>query len=435
MKYIKFFVIAIVSILLLSLNACSSDSKVLQKPKILSITNGQSIQSAIDKSKPGDLVLIEPGKYSGSIVIKTKDITLRGLDRNSVIIDGSYEQDNGIIVASDGVRIENLTVQKFRDNGVLIQGGYEYPNNISTKNPKKTSNISSAIERFSVQYINANSNGISGISSSLAKNGVIENTFTYANAKAGIYIGQCKPCNIDVDNNYATFNGLGFQGENSASELYVYQNEFTNNQSGIYLLNDSNNKEVFQGNTVIAANLVSNNNNEDAPNINPDIFGYGVVIAGGTSNSIVGNSIIDHIVGGIILTSQKDFLPMNNKISENFIGKQKKNLVGNGAIDIQYFISGRPNVMSLGNCFKDNTFGSSNIEKIESVLTCQGATPGPFAASFRPKSKTKTPPVYSSINLSEITEPQMPGDLKQLPKQIVKILSPDLTLLKVPTSK
>ena len=186
MKYIKFFVIAIVSILLLSLNACSSDSKVLQKPKILSITNGQSIQSAIDKSKPGDLVLIEPGKYSGSIVIKTKDITLRGLDRNSVIIDGSYEQDNGIIVASDGVRIENLTVQKFRDNGVLIQGGYEYPNNISTKNPKKTSNISSAIERFSVQYINANSNGISGISSSLAKNGVIENTFTYANAKAGI---------------------------------------------------------------------------------------------------------------------------------------------------------------------------------------------------------------------------------------------------------
>ena len=116
------------------------------------------------------------------------------------------------------------------------------------------------------------------------------------------------------DNNYATFNGLGFQGENSASELYVYQNEFTNNQSGIYLLNDSNNKEVFQGNTVIAANLVSNNNNEDAPNINPDIFGYGVVIAGGTSNSIVGNSIIDHIVGGIILTSQKDFLPMNNKI-------------------------------------------------------------------------------------------------------------------------
>ena len=315
MKYIKFFVIAIVSILLLSLNACSSDSKVLQKPKILSITNGQSIQSAIDKSKPGDLVLIEPGKYSGSIVIKTKDITLRGLDRNSVIIDGSYEQDNGIIVASDGVRIENLTVQKFRDNGVLIQGGYEYPNNISTKNPKKTSNISSAIERFSVQYINANSNGISGISSSLAKNGVIENTFTYANAKAGIYIGQCKPCNIDVDNNYATFNGLGFQGENSASELYVYQNEFTNNQSGIYLLNDSNNKEVFQGNTVIAANLVSNNNNEDAPNINPDIFGYGVVIAGGTSNSIVGNSIIDHIVGGIILTSQKDFLPKSLCIS------------------------------------------------------------------------------------------------------------------------
>jgi parallel beta-helix repeat protein len=405
--------------------ACSSTDKKVYVPKVLEVKSGESIQTVVNKAKEGDLVLVEPGTYGGSIVIQTKDITLRGKDRNTVIIEGRFEQDNGIIVAADGVRIENLTVQKFRSNGVLVQGGYDSANSPGANGSGAiTTSGTSTLKRYSVQYVNALANGLYGIYAFSAQEGVIANTFTYANADAGIYIGQCKPCNADVNDNYAQFNGLGLQGANASDALYVYQNIFENNRTGIHFLSETQEKKAPQEKVIISANLIHNNNNEDAPTTTPDIFGYGIVVAGGGANSILSNTVSNHSVGGIVLTNQGDYLPSNNKV----VG----NLLIEDAIDLQYFISGRPDVMSLGNCFEKNTFGSSNIEGIESKLLCEGAEPGPFTASYRPKGKTKEPPIYSEVALPVVNEIQMPGDLKEIPKKIKKILVPDLSLVKVP---
>lgn len=427
MKLFRIFFIAI--ILTLVFSACSSDSSSSADAKVLTVKSGESIQKVINKAKAGDLVLVEAGTYEGSIVIQTKDITLRGLDRNAVVIDGKYSVDDGIVVAADGVRVENLTVQKFRTNGILIYGGY------ATKNNTNEDVKAHVVKRFGVQYVNANANGQYGVYAFASQNGVISSTYTYANADAGIYVGQCKPCNIDVNDNFASFNGLGFQGANASDELYLYQNEFSNNRTGIHLLSETKEQKAPQEKVTISSNLVKSNNNEDAPTTTPDIFGYGIVVAGGGANQILSNSVIDHIVGGIIITSQGDFLPQDNKVAGNTISKVNEKNVGNGAIDLQYFIPGRPDVMSSGNCFENNSFGSANIERIEMVLPCEGAAPGPFAASFRPKGKTKEPPLYSDVTLPELKEEQLPGNLKVIPKKIVKILAPDLSLAQVPVGR
>ena len=77
------------------------------------------IQDAVDSANTGDLVLIGPGVYNESVTVTTSFITLRGTDRNKVIIDGEFMSENGIqIYETDGVTVENLSVRNFTLNGV-----------------------------------------------------------------------------------------------------------------------------------------------------------------------------------------------------------------------------------------------------------------------------------------------------------------------------
>ena len=49
-----------------------------------------TIQDAVDSANTGDLVLISPGVYNESVTVTTSYLTLRGTDRNKVIIDGEF---------------------------------------------------------------------------------------------------------------------------------------------------------------------------------------------------------------------------------------------------------------------------------------------------------------------------------------------------------
>ena len=66
----------------------------------------------------GDWVLIEPGVYDEEVGVASahSGIWIRGMNRNTVIVDGQHKAGNGIEVdkASD-VWIENLTVRNFDD--------------------------------------------------------------------------------------------------------------------------------------------------------------------------------------------------------------------------------------------------------------------------------------------------------------------------------
>ena len=78
-----------------------------------------TIQSAVDAAKPGNLILINNGVYNETITVTTPYLTIRGRDRNNVIIDGEFMRENGInVYDTDGVSVENLSVRNFSLNGV-----------------------------------------------------------------------------------------------------------------------------------------------------------------------------------------------------------------------------------------------------------------------------------------------------------------------------
>ena len=60
------------------------------------LLDGPTIQAAVDAAAPGALILIKPGTYNEAVQVKTDNLTIRGLDRNTVVLDGKLELENGI---------------------------------------------------------------------------------------------------------------------------------------------------------------------------------------------------------------------------------------------------------------------------------------------------------------------------------------------------
>ena len=70
-----------------------------------------------------------PLKSAGaeSVTVTTPYLTIRGEDRNRVILDGEFMLENGIqIYDTNGVSVENLTVRNFSLNGVYWNGSLGY---------------------------------------------------------------------------------------------------------------------------------------------------------------------------------------------------------------------------------------------------------------------------------------------------------------------
>ena len=68
-----------------------------------------TIQEAVDAAAPGALILIAEGTYQEAVQVETDDLTIRGLDRNKVVLDGNFELDNGIrVLGAKGVAVENM---------------------------------------------------------------------------------------------------------------------------------------------------------------------------------------------------------------------------------------------------------------------------------------------------------------------------------------
>src|SRR5687768_8898644 len=81
-----------------------------------------TIQNAVDAANPGDLVLVDKGVYVESVFVTTPSVTIRGVDRNEVVLDGQFTFGNGIMVGANAVAIENMTARNFTLNGFYWTG-------------------------------------------------------------------------------------------------------------------------------------------------------------------------------------------------------------------------------------------------------------------------------------------------------------------------
>ncbi len=354
-----------------------------------------TIQNAVDAADPGDLVLIGPAPeapehlaedgsyvYKEQVDVTTPYITLRGTDRNAVIIDGEHERTMAIsIQAADGVAVENLTARNATGNGIYW----------------------TSLSGFRGSYLTAYNNGIYGIYSYDASDGLFEHSYASGSGDAGFYIGQCDPCDAVITGIVAEHNGLGYSGTNS-SHVYLVDSVWRHNIAGIVPNTlDSQRLPPF-GNVTIVGNLIHDNDSRDAPALGSvwPTFGNGVVLAGGMDSLVERNRIVNHERGGVAIIpnlSRNFWMSGGNVIRDNAIAAS-----GYGDMTLYGPALG-------GNCFSGNDHRHTVPAGLESIAGCGSeATAGaqavadPDRGSVRLPSRTDLGSTWSLIGLATEAE-------------------------------
>jgi Right handed beta helix region len=335
-----------------------------------------SIQGAIDSASPGDLILIAPGTYAEAVDVTTDRLTIRGVDRNTVILDGGFQLDHGIrVVGANGVAIENLTTQNFTKNGIFFTG----------------------VTGYRASYITTYRTGDYGIYAFDSVMGQIDNSYTSGSPDAGVYIGQCFPCDAVIDNVISEYNGLGYSGTNSGGNLLIVNSTFRFNRAGVVPNSGSYELCYPERETTIVGNLVYSNNQPDTPAIDVAILamGNGILVAGGVRNTIERNLVFDHDKTGIGLVpfleedpnddmppgaewdmdcaTQKQ-QPVNVPEGGLLWDSLENRVIGNDvsdsrAADIAVASAGG-DISTFGNCWSGNTFDTSKPADLERLALC-----------------------------------------------------------------
>lgn len=308
----------------------------------------ESIEAAVDAAAERDLVLVEPGVYPESIRVQdTPRLTIRGTDRNRVVLEGGEARATGVYVEAEDVVVENLTVRNYKENGVYWTG----------------------VEGYRASYVTAHNNGIYGVYALASVDGRFDNCYASGHRDAGFYIGECSPCHAVIEDVVAERNGLGYSGTNAGGALTIRNSSWRHNQGGIVPNTLESEENAPQSGSLIEGNEIRANGNSEAPAIplNVATFGSGVVVAGGNRNRIVDNVVADHANFGVVVTPMVDdgdvWRAGNNAVRDNEV-------LRSGRADIAL---GFPE--GGGNCFADNDHSSSRPDDLESRFAC-GSTGG-----------------------------------------------------------
>ena len=71
--------------------------------------------------------------YQEAVLVTTPYLTIRGDDRNTVILDGGFARTNGIhVIEADGVVVENMTARHYLVNGFLLDRRARVPGSYLT---------------------------------------------------------------------------------------------------------------------------------------------------------------------------------------------------------------------------------------------------------------------------------------------------------------
>ena len=365
-----------------------------------------TIQEAVNEASPGDLVLIAPGTYNETIEVTTDRIVIRGEDRNTVVLDGKHELDNGIVVAANGVAVENLTVTAYRQNGVLFSGAYAAQERSDEPGYDSAYGVDEfVVDGYRASYITTYNNGLYGLYAFAARNGIFEHSYASGHPDSGFYVGQCKPCNAVLRNLVAENNAIGYYGTNASGDVWVVESVFNNNRLGIAPNSQDAEKLAPQEDTWVVGNVVVNNDNANTPEIPEGFFAGGIAVGGGTKNNVWKNRVEEHTGAGILVIPLNKYDPENNVIRDN--------VLANNAFDIVVRVNG---AVPGTNCFAGNTYTRTDPADVNTVLPCGGVlqqwTPGTYVALVAPPGisykQMPVPPAQPSMPNAKTT-PAVPA--------------------------
>jgi plastocyanin/uncharacterized membrane protein YhaH (DUF805 family) len=302
-----------------------------------------TIQKAVDTAKPGDMVMIDPGVYHEAVTVHTPHITIRGRDRQSVIMEGDFKLSNAfkVVDGTDGVVIENMTARHYVGNGFFWDG----------------------VNGYRGSYLTAYANGDYGVYAYDSVMGQFDHDYAAGHPDSGFYIGQCHPCHAIIADVISEGNALGYSGTNAGGDLVIRDSIWRNNMSGITPNTLDSEKYPPEDGTTIINNLIENNSNYNAPTGKSEYpsIGNGIVIAGGNNNVIVGNRINGHIYYGVLIVPNIDqnfWEPSGNVVKGNII-------TNSGVADLALA------ALSAGNnCFSGNMVGRTVPPFLQTTHAC-----------------------------------------------------------------
>lgn len=331
----------------------------------------------------GGVILIAPGTYKESLDVRGDDVTVRGEDRNRVILDGELTRSNGVVATGERVTVENLTVRDFLQNGVLITGATDENGAGVARGPdgylpEKTP---PPVPGYLVQKVTATNNGLYGIYAFNRTGGVIRDNLASGGSDSGIYVGQCEQCNALVQDNVITFNASGIELAN-ASAVTVTGNRIVRNRIGISVLSNYLEAHGPSQGVRIVGNLIADNDEAQTPVQAGGAFGVGIGLGGTVDAEIRANTITGSSAVGVWLTSSEDFAPRGSRVMGN--------TWSDNALDIA--LAASETAPGEDNCF---TLSPTVRTSPEGLTGCQ-ATSAPFAQPVAPKgvvfSKVAVPP-------------------------------------------
>jgi hypothetical protein len=344
-----------------------------------------TIQAAVDAASPHDWILVGPGDYKttttrtltgsgesypAAVVIQTPNVTLRGMDRNKVVVDGTKpgtplcssapaDQNygdsttsgtaglNGVMVYKAGdVSIENMTACNFltgpggssgnaggsgtayiAGNEFWWNGGYDsatvsgygfYGSYLTATSTFYDSSLPPAqAEATAAQY---------GIFSSNWSGGTWEHTYASNMNDSAYYIGSCQRlCDQTINDAHAEFSALGYSGSNSGGSIVVQNSEFDNNEDGFDTNSQNGDNPPPQNGAcpnganspiththscwVFMNNYVHDNNNPNVPTAGEAAagpVGTGMSLTGARNDTVMNNTFANNGAWGTILLPYPD---------------------------------------------------------------------------------------------------------------------------------
>jgi cytochrome c peroxidase len=268
----------------------------------VTVSEGQTIQQAVDCAEPGDTILVPPGIYHERISIDVSDITLRGIVAQEPemcpvqtpdavfpeseyealwpVLDGDVDGDgtkdltDGVIASGNNFTMEYFIVRNYTGNGVLVEG----------------------VRGTTLRHLFTSDTGLYGVYPVRSNDVLVECNVTRLASDAGIYVGQSR--GIVVRNNLAYDGVTGIEIENSV-DADVYENETWGNTGGILVFLLPNLHSRISEDIRVFDNYVHDNNRPKGD---------------ATPGSIVGKVPIGT---GIFVMATDDSEIYNNRIENN----------------------------------------------------------------------------------------------------------------------
>ncbi|MGD9723989.1 MAG: parallel beta-helix domain-containing protein [Pirellulales bacterium] len=257
---------------------------------------GQTIQSAVDRCRPGDRVEIEPGVYRESVVVDTDGITLAGLERagERPTLDGGGTLADAVQGSASDLTVEGLAIRNYVGNGIMVNKA----------------------QRVTFRNLVIANSGLYGVYPVECTGVMVEGCTVSGIRDAAIYVGSSRE--IVVRNNEVFNNVAGIEIEN-CTQAVVSNNSAHHNSTGILVFVLPNNPSKEGSDTRVINNRVWANNHPNfgqpgtiVANLPP---GVGILVMAADRTEVTQNHVAENNSYGIaVLSLESARLPTKHKL-------------------------------------------------------------------------------------------------------------------------